>query len=165
MKRGSYARRACNHCRRRKSKCDGREPTCASCHALGHECTWGPESAKRPTTKSYVDSLKKMNRQLDQRNRFLERQVAVLAARLAETGTPPTSNLTLTIPDSQPPSSFGRSSPVSTQSEPVFPKTEVQDDIDLIIAPTRHLHVRDACSYIPSAPAMKPISSSCFPAW
>jgi hypothetical protein len=128
------------------------------------QCTWGPESAKRPTTKSYVDSLKKMNRQLDQRNRFLERQVAVLSTRLAEMGTPPASNLTLTIPDCRSPPSFGRSSPISTQSEPVFPKTEVQDDIDLIIAPIRHLHVRDPYSYIPSAPAMKPISSLCFPA-
>ncbi|KAH9969716.1 hypothetical protein BC827DRAFT_1262920 [Russula dissimulans] len=100
-------------------------------------------NAKRPTTKQYVDSLKRMHRQLDQRNRFLERQVTVLMSRLAEEGTPNASNLTLRIPDRKSPSSFGRSSPASTQSEPVFPKTEGQDDIDQIIAPTRHLHLGD----------------------
>jgi hypothetical protein len=78
---------------------------------------------------------------LGQRNKDLERQVTMLAARLAETGTPHASNLSLTIPDRRSPSSFGRSSPVSTQSEPIFPKTEVQDDIDQILAPTQHLHL------------------------
>jgi len=52
--------------------------------------------------------------------------------------------LALNISDRASPSSFGGpSSPASTQSEPVFTKTEEQDDIDQILAPTRHLHFDD----------------------
>ncbi|KAH9065320.1 hypothetical protein EDB87DRAFT_1595180 [Lactarius vividus] len=142
MKRGSYARRACNHCRRRKSKCDGCEPTCASCRLSGHECSWGPESAKKPTTKQYVDSLKKMNRQLDRRVKILEQQLAHCTRRPVEQVAQDALSLALRIPDQGSPSSYsGQPSPGSTHSEPVFPKTEEQDDIDQIIAPTQHLHL------------------------
>jgi len=84
-----------------------------------------------------------MVRQLEQRNKFLERQLALYAPRpageLAQNG----SGLTLRVP-SRGPSPFGSPpSPGSTQSEPVFLKTEEQDDIDQIIAPTRHLHLGD----------------------
>ncbi|KAI0248581.1 hypothetical protein BJV78DRAFT_785226 [Lactifluus subvellereus] len=142
-KRGSYTRRACNHCRRRKSKCDGCEPVCASCKASGHDCSWGPESAKKPTTKRYVDSLKNLNRQLELRNKFLERQLALLKPRLATEVPQDTPDLSLSISDRASPSSCGQSSPISTQSEPAFLKTEEQEDIDQIIAPTRHLHLGD----------------------
>ncbi|KAI9435378.1 hypothetical protein F5148DRAFT_1266632 [Russula earlei] len=88
-----------------------------------------------------------MNRQLDQRNRFLERQLAVYTSRAADQGTTPhgSGGLTLRIPERRSPPSClgGRSSPASTQSEPVLLKTEEQDDIDQIIAPTRHLHLGD----------------------
>ncbi|KAH9989703.1 hypothetical protein BJV74DRAFT_837982 [Russula compacta] len=145
MKRGSYTRRACNHCRRRKSKCDGQGPVCKSCSDSGHDCAWGPESAKRPTTKQYVDSLRKMNWQLEQRNKFLEEQLELHKSRQAtEVVQNASSSLALRIPDRGSPSSFGgRSSPASTQSEPVFLKTEEQDDIDQIISPTRNLHLGD----------------------
>ena len=108
---------------------------------LYEQCSWGPESAKRPTTKQYVDSLKRMNRQLDQRNRFLEAQLALYTSRPVGEGVQ-SAHLALKISDRASPSSFGPSSPASTQSEPVITKTEEQDDIDQIIAPTRHLHVR-----------------------
>jgi hypothetical protein len=83
-----------------------------------------------------------MNRQLDQRNRFLEARLALYTDRPEDEGVR-SANLALKISDRASPSSFGvPSSPASTQSEPVFTKTEEQDDIDQIIAPTRHLHVR-----------------------
>ena len=114
------------------------------------QCSWGPESAKRPTTKQYVDSLKRMNRQLDQRNRFLEARLAQYTSRPVNEGAQAQSaNLALKISDraspsfrASPSSCGGPSSPASTQSEPICPKTEEQDDIDQIIAPTQHLHVR-----------------------
>lgn len=83
-----------------------------------------------------------MNRQLDQRNRFLEARLALYTSRPVDERVRST-DLALKISDRTSPSSLGGpSSPASTQSEPVFTKTEEQDDIDQIIAPTRHLHVR-----------------------
>ena len=82
-----------------------------------------------------------MNKQLIQRNRFLESQLALYTSRPVDDVA---SGLALRISDRGSPSSFGGgpSSPASTQSEPVYVKSEGQDDIDQIIAPTRHLHVR-----------------------
>ncbi|KAH9986615.1 hypothetical protein BJV77DRAFT_950868 [Russula vinacea] len=144
MKRGSYARRACNHCRRRKSKCDGCEPRCSTCIQSGHECTWGPESAKRPISKQLVESLRRMNKQLHQRIRFLETQLAQHTSHPVDEVVQSGSSLSLRISDRGSPSSYGGgpSSPASIQSEPVYCKTEPQDvDIDHIIAPTQHLHL------------------------
>ena len=85
-----------------------------------------------------------MNRQLEQRNRFLEDRLAQFTSRPVDEGME-RADLSLRISDRASPSSYGGpSSPASTQSEPVFTKTEEQDDIDQILAPTRHLHVRIA---------------------
>jgi len=83
-----------------------------------------------------------MNRQLEQRIRFLEAQLAPYTSRPVDEGVR-SANLALKISDRASPSSFGGgpSSPASTQSEPVFTKTEEQDDIDQMIAPTRHLRI------------------------
>lgn len=84
-----------------------------------------------------------MNRQLDQRNKFLESRLAFYTSRLVDEGVQ-SAALALNISDRASPSSYGGpSSPASTQSEPVFTKTEEQDDIDQIIAPTQHLHFDD----------------------
>ena len=94
-----------------------------------------------------------MNWQLEQRNKFLEGQLELHKPRQAtEVVRNASSSLTLTIPDRGSPSSSlgGRSSPASTQSEPVFLKTEEQDDIDQIIMPTQLLHVRNLFTYTAS---------------
>ncbi len=85
-----------------------------------------------------------MNRQLDRRVKILEQQLAHCTRRPVEQVAQDAINLALRIPDQGSPSSYGgHPSPGSTHSEPVFPKTEEQDDIDQIIAPTQHLHVRN----------------------
>jgi hypothetical protein len=82
-----------------------------------------------------------MNLLLNQRNKFLEARLAQFTSRPVDEVQ--RANLALNISDRASPSSFGGpSSPASTQSEPIFTKTEEQDDIDQILAPTRHLHVR-----------------------
>ncbi|KAL0945802.1 hypothetical protein HGRIS_012089 [Hohenbuehelia grisea] len=60
------------HSRPRKTKCDGARPTCGSCASSGHECTWGAETAKKPSTKQYVESLKKRANALQQYASYLE---------------------------------------------------------------------------------------------
>ena len=84
-----------------------------------------------------------MNRQLERRVHILEQQLAHCIRRPVEQVAHDALSLALRIPDQGSPSSYGgHPSPGSTHSEPVFPKTEEQDDIDQIIAPTQHLHVR-----------------------
>jgi hypothetical protein len=39
---------ACEECRKRKRKCDGKEPTCYFCHNYGHECTYLQVHATKP---------------------------------------------------------------------------------------------------------------------
>jgi hypothetical protein len=75
--------------------------------------------------------------------RQLEALYASRAGEVPQNGS--NLGLGLRIPSrgSPPLFSAGPPSPASTtQSEPIYLKTEEQDDIDQIIAPTRHLHVR-----------------------
>ena len=91
-----------------------------------------------------------MNQHLEQRNKVLERQLeALYASRAGEVVQVPQNGsdlgLGLRIPSRGSPPLFGAGPPSpasTTQSEPIYLKTEEQDDIDQIIAPTRHLHVR-----------------------
>ncbi|KAG8789507.1 hypothetical protein FRC12_013466 [Ceratobasidium sp. 428] len=62
-RRGQYATRACNGCRRRRVKCDGVQPVCGTC---AHNCDWSVDfDARRPGTKSLVDSLRARIQQLE----------------------------------------------------------------------------------------------------
>ncbi|OJI80927.1 hypothetical protein ASPTUDRAFT_192866 [Aspergillus tubingensis CBS 134.48] len=49
--------RACDQCRRRKSKCDGDQPVCAICHSAGRTCTYENISRHRGLQSGYVRSL------------------------------------------------------------------------------------------------------------
>ncbi|SCU85695.1 LADA_0D09054g1_1 [Lachancea dasiensis] len=53
------SRRACNSCKSRKKRCDGREPVCGRCAERGLSgCTYSHHlDRRRPFTKAYVDSL------------------------------------------------------------------------------------------------------------
>ncbi|KAH7096946.1 hypothetical protein BKA62DRAFT_481605 [Auriculariales sp. MPI-PUGE-AT-0066] len=53
-----HVSRACNGCRRRKSKCDGVHPVCDTCTLLQHDCTWtAEEDGRRPATKAQIVSM------------------------------------------------------------------------------------------------------------
>ncbi|KZO91935.1 hypothetical protein CALVIDRAFT_541422 [Calocera viscosa TUFC12733] len=62
-----HVKKACERCRRNKSKCDGVPgSTCRSCAQVGYECVWTQEKdARRAFTRAYV-------RALNDRIRFLE---------------------------------------------------------------------------------------------
>ncbi|GFG25063.1 quinic acid utilization activator [Aspergillus udagawae] len=49
--------RACDQCRRRKSKCDGAQPVCFICHAAGRSCTYHPSGRRRGLQSGYVGAL------------------------------------------------------------------------------------------------------------
>ncbi|KAK6824181.1 hypothetical protein RU639_004962 [Aspergillus parasiticus] len=49
--------RACDQCRRRKSKCDGEQPECAICRHAGRRCTYQDNGRRRGLQTGYVKSL------------------------------------------------------------------------------------------------------------
>ncbi|KUL83614.1 hypothetical protein ZTR_11273 [Talaromyces verruculosus] len=48
---------ACDQCRKRKSKCDGAQPTCSTCDNLGKACTYGTPVKKRGLPTGYVRGI------------------------------------------------------------------------------------------------------------
>lgn len=49
--------RACDQCRRRKSKCDGAQPACKICHVANRTCTYQTGGGRRGLPSGYVRSL------------------------------------------------------------------------------------------------------------
>lgn len=48
---------ACVICRKRKLKCDGNKPSCATCSRLGHECAYDEVRKKSGPKRGYVKAL------------------------------------------------------------------------------------------------------------
>lgn len=48
---------ACVVCRKRKLKCDGGKPSCASCSRLGHSCAYDEIRRKSGPKRGYVKEL------------------------------------------------------------------------------------------------------------
>ncbi|KAL4733168.1 fungal-specific transcription factor domain-containing protein [Aspergillus similis] len=69
--RGKYTTRACEECRRRRAKCDGKKPACSRCVHWQTSCQYSTvEDGRRPASKSYVLSLRQ---KIDSLERLLER--------------------------------------------------------------------------------------------
>ncbi|KAH7146823.1 fungal-specific transcription factor domain-containing protein [Dactylonectria estremocensis] len=49
--------RACDPCRARKHRCDGRQPTCSACSMTQHPCSYDSGTKKRGLPTGYVRSL------------------------------------------------------------------------------------------------------------
>lgn len=48
---------ACVICRKRKLKCDGNKPKCATCERLGHNCAYDEVRRKSGPKRGYVKDL------------------------------------------------------------------------------------------------------------
>ena len=48
---------ACVICRKRKLKCDGKKPKCATCDRLGHNCAYDEVRRKSGPKRGYVKDL------------------------------------------------------------------------------------------------------------
>jgi hypothetical protein len=51
---------ACDRCRSRKDKCDGKKPTCSTCLTNGRECSYDANVKKRGLPEGYVRGLEKL---------------------------------------------------------------------------------------------------------
>lgn len=52
--------RACDHCRKKKDRCDGLRPTCSPCRDSGSVCSYDPTAKKRGFPEGYVRGLEKL---------------------------------------------------------------------------------------------------------
>lgn len=50
-------RLACMICRKRKLRCDGNRPRCATCTRLGHDCAYDEVRRKSGPKRGYVKAL------------------------------------------------------------------------------------------------------------
>ncbi|KXJ90733.1 fungal-specific transcription factor domain-domain-containing protein [Microdochium bolleyi] len=84
--------KACDECRRRRAKCDGKQPTCTRCNDRGLLCHFSAhEDGRRPAPKSYVDMLRKrisvLEKVLEAHSIDVESSVAqILAQERAKNG-------------------------------------------------------------------------------
>lgn len=51
---------ACDRCRSRKDKCDGKKPVCSTCAAQDQVCSYDPATKKRGLPEGYVRGLEKL---------------------------------------------------------------------------------------------------------
>ncbi|KAL2814154.1 hypothetical protein BJX63DRAFT_431557 [Aspergillus granulosus] len=101
-KRAKYTQLACNECKRRKLKCDGK-PVCSRCVRQNAQCTYTPNShasGNEPTTplggQFQEDRVSNKFRTVDQRIEALQREMRVMAARMRELESAGTPNASVT---------------------------------------------------------------------
>ncbi|KAJ2548498.1 hypothetical protein EV175_004804, partial [Coemansia sp. RSA 1933] len=58
--------RACDKCRRKKVKCDGKLPVCTHCEELGYDCTYLDATKKRGPPKGYIDVIESRLHKVDE---------------------------------------------------------------------------------------------------
>ncbi|KAH7322036.1 hypothetical protein B0J17DRAFT_684740 [Rhizoctonia solani] len=135
-RRRPYVTRACNECRRRRCKCDGEQPTCGTCAASGHECSWNPDTeASRPFTKQYIESLRV-------KVKLLESQIAQL-----QTGpSTPSAGFPSAVPS---PSSINQEPVDDFQNPPFLPNSLFHPSLSLIPSATNPPFLSPTASYPP----------------
>ncbi|KAL2788526.1 hypothetical protein BJX66DRAFT_254420 [Aspergillus keveii] len=101
-KRAKYTQLACNECKRRKLKCDGK-PTCSRCVRQKAQCTYTPNShasGNEPATplggQSQEDGVSTKFRTVDQHIESLQHEMRVMAARMRELESANTPNASVT---------------------------------------------------------------------
>lgn len=63
---------ACDRCRAKKSKCDGKRPACSACAAVGIKCVVSDKLSRRAFPKGYTETLEERIRQLEAENTKLQ---------------------------------------------------------------------------------------------
>lgn len=62
---------ACDRCRSKKTKCDGKRPQCSQCAAVGFECKISDRLSRRAFPRGYTETLEERVRELEAENRRL----------------------------------------------------------------------------------------------
>ncbi|CCF56691.1 hypothetical protein KAFR_0B03950 [Kazachstania africana CBS 2517] len=77
---------ACDRCRSKKTRCDGRKPQCSQCAAVGFECKVSDKLIRKAYPRGYTESIEERVRELEAENRRLlalcdlkEQQISLVA--------------------------------------------------------------------------------------
>lgn len=62
---------ACDRCRSKKTRCDGKRPQCSQCAAVGFECRISDKLSRRAFPRGYTETLEERVRELEAENRRL----------------------------------------------------------------------------------------------
>ncbi|KAJ8100545.1 fungal-specific transcription factor domain-containing protein [Lipomyces tetrasporus] len=66
---------ACDRCRSKKIRCDGKRPSCTQCLNVGFECRTSDKLSRRAFPRGYTESLEDHIRQLENENRQLKEHI------------------------------------------------------------------------------------------
>lgn len=77
---------ACDRCRAKKLRCDGKFPACSLCAAAGLKCIVSDKLSRRAFPKGYTETLEERVRQLEAENTKLQGLVDLRDEQLAMTG-------------------------------------------------------------------------------
>ncbi|KAJ7171366.1 fungal-specific transcription factor domain-containing protein [Mycena filopes] len=126
--------RACDVCRRRKSRCDGSQVSgdkCTICLDANLDCTYLESTAKRPPPKSYVDSLEARLERSEAQVRTLRAELAAAHFRSTAASTSTSaSNSASTSSTSPPPAN------TNTNTQPETGGTRERQSASLLILRT-----------------------------
>ncbi|KAI0355507.1 hypothetical protein OH77DRAFT_1454895 [Trametes cingulata] len=143
--RGTYAKQACSHCRKRKSKCDGRTPVCGPCEKAGRasECTWGKETAKKARTQQHFESLENYIRALEAKVKDLQADLEYCRRNHGGPAPSGSSDAAGSTSGSIPTESSARRTSSDEGTNDDGGSSNNESDIDHLITPTRHLVLQD----------------------
>lgn len=74
---------ACDRCRAKKSRCDGKVPDCSTCLAVGIKCVVSDKLSRKAFPKGYTETLEEYVRQLEAENTKLQGLVHLRDEQLA----------------------------------------------------------------------------------
>ncbi|EJD44755.1 hypothetical protein AURDEDRAFT_145065 [Auricularia subglabra TFB-10046 SS5] len=120
-RRARHVSRACVVCRRRKTKCNGAEPSCGTCVVHGLQCEYSSEPDRRKTKDTQeLSDLRLRVAQLEDRMRAWE----------GHTSTPGQPKLEGGIESSSAKSSPGKWGSEHLDDEHLTPATSVADELE-----------------------------------
>ncbi|CAI4035747.1 hypothetical protein SMKI_13G3990 [Saccharomyces mikatae IFO 1815] len=90
---------ACDRCRSKKTRCDGKRPQCSQCAAVGFECRISDKLLRKAYPKGYTESLEERVRELEAENKRLlalcdikEQQISLVSQSRPPTSMDNTAN-------------------------------------------------------------------------
>ncbi|GME77587.1 unnamed protein product [[Candida] boidinii] len=66
---------ACDRCRSKKTRCDGKRPQCSNCAAVGLECKISDKLSRRAFPRGYTETLEERIRELEFENKKLQKLI------------------------------------------------------------------------------------------
>lgn len=123
---------ACDRCRAKKQKCDGRLPACSSCAAIGIKCLVLDKLSRRAFPKGYTETLEERVRQLEAENTKLQGLLDLRDEQIALNTSKDGRFTSLVSPDGLAPGQSDHDADI------------LDKDVDGVASSVLHAHLHDA---------------------